>query len=98
VEAREISPELAESFGLPSTTGALIAGVIKGGPADRAGVKPGDILLSINARPVTDPTAMLNIVAGLNPGKAAAVRLRRDQKEIDLQVEVGKRPPAQRRR
>ena len=98
VEAQEISPELAESFGLPSTTGALIAGVIKGGPADRAGVKPGDILLSINARPVTDPTAMLNIVAGLNPGKAAAVRLRRDQKEIDLQVEVGKRPPAPRRR
>ncbi len=98
VEAQEISPELAESFGLPSTTGALIAGVLKGSPADRAGVKPGDILLSIDARPVTDPTAMLNIVAGLNPGKAAAVRLRRDQKEIDLQVEVGKRPPAPRRR
>ena len=98
VEAQEISPELAESFRLPSTTGALIAGVLKGSPADRAGVKPGDILISIGARPVTDPTAMLNIVAGLNPGKAAAVRLRRDQKEIDLQVEVGKRPPAQRRR
>jgi len=98
VEAQEISPELAESFRLPSTTGALIAGVLKGSPADRAGVKPGDILISINAKPVTDPTAMLNIVAGLTPGKAAAVRLRRDQKEIELQVETGKRPPAQRRR
>jgi len=98
VEAQEISPELAESFRLPSTTGALIAGVLKGSPADRAGVKPGDILISIGARPVTDPTAMLNIVAGLAPGKAAAVRLRRDQKEIELQVEVGRRPPAQRRR
>jgi S1-C subfamily serine protease len=98
VEAQEISPEIAESFHLPSTTGALIAGVLKGSPADRAGVKPGDILISIDARPVTDPTAMLNIVAGLTPGKAAAVRLRRDQKEIGLQVEVGKRPPAQRRR
>jgi serine protease DegQ len=98
VEAQEISPELAESFRLPSTTGALIAGVLKGGPADRAGAKPGDILLSIDAKPVTDPTAMLNIVAGLTPGKTASLKLRRDQKEIDLQIEVGKRPAARRQR
>ena len=98
VEAQEISPELAESFRLPSTSGALIAGVLKGSPADRAGVKPGDILISINTVPVTDPTAMLNIVANLIPGKAAALKLRRDQKDIDLQVEAGKRPPATRRR
>jgi Do/DeqQ family serine protease len=98
VEAQEITPELAESFGLASTTGVLIAGVLKGSPADRGGVKPGDILLSIDAKPVTDPTAMLNIVAGLTPGKAAAVSVRRDQKKIDLQVEAGRRPPAQRRR
>ena len=98
VEAQEITPELAESFGLASTSGALIAGVLKGSPADRGGVKPGDILLSIDAKPVTDPTAMLNIVAGLTPGKAAAVSVRRDQKKIDLQVEAGRRPPAQRRR
>ena len=98
VEAQEITLELAESFGLASTTGVLIAGVLKGSPADRGGVKPGDILLSIDAKPVTDPTAMLNIVAGLTPGKAAAVSVRRDQKKIDLQVEAGRRPPAQRRR
>ena len=98
VEAQEITPELAESFGLASTSGVLIAGVLKGSPADRAGVKPGDILLTIDAKPVTDPTAMLNIVAGLTPGKAAAVSVRRDQKKIDLQVEAGRRPPAQRRR
>ena len=98
VEAQEITLELAESFGLASTTGVLIAGVLKGSPADRAGVKPGDILLSIDAKPVSDPIAMLNIVAGLTPGKAAAVSVRRDQKKIDLQVEAGRRPPAQRRR
>jgi S1-C subfamily serine protease len=98
VEAQEITPEIAESFRLASTSGVLIAGVLKGSPADRGGVKPGDILLSINAKPVTDPTAMLNIVAGLTPGKAAAVRVRRDQKDIDLPIEPGRRPPAQRRR
>ena len=98
VEAQDITPELVESFRLPSAKGALIAGVIRGGPADRGGIKPGDILLSIDAKPVADPTAMLNIVAGLTPGKAVGVRVRRDQKELNLQVEVGKRPPAQRRR
>ena len=98
VEAQEITPELAESFRLPSAAGALIAGVLRSSPADRAGVKPGDILLSIDARTVTDPTAMLNIVAGLAPGRTVGVRVRRDQKEIELQLEVGKRPPPQRRR
>jgi serine protease DegQ len=97
VEAQEITPELADSFRLPSTKGALIAGLIKGGPADRGGMKPGDILLSIDAKPVLDPTAMLNIVAGLTPGRTVGVRVRRDQKELEFQVEVGKRPPAQRR-
>ena len=98
VEAQEITPELAESFRLPATTGALIAGVLKGSPADRAGVKPGDILLSIDARTVTDPTAMLNIVAGLAPGRTVGVRVRRDHKDVELPLEVGIRPPPQRRR
>ena len=98
VEAQEITPELAESFRLSTTTGALIAGVLKGSPADRAGVKPGDILISIDGRPVSDPTAMLNIVASLTPGRRASVKIRREQKDVDLQVEVGKRPALQRRR
>lgn len=98
VEAQEITPELAESFGLATIRGALIAGVLRGSPADKGGVKPGDILLSADSKPVTDPTAMLNIVAGLPPGRTVAVRVRRDQKEVELQVEVGKRPPPPRRR
>lgn len=98
VEAQEITEELAESFDLASTQGALIAGVLRGGPADRAGVKPGDILLSINGRQVADPTAMLNIVAGLTPGETATMHLRRDRKEIELRFTPGKRPPAPRRR
>lgn len=98
VEAQEITSELAESFRLPSTAGVLIAGVLKGSPADRAGVKPGDILVSIDAKPVTDPTAMLNIVAGLTPGKTATISVRRNQKDIDLRIEVGKRPQTRPRR
>jgi serine protease DegQ len=97
VEAQELTPELVGSFREPQSGGVLIAGVLRGGPADKAGFKPGDLLLAINGRAVKDPNAMLNQVAALIPGKTAAVHLRRDQKELDLQVEVGKRPTLQHR-
>src|SRR5712664_1771424 len=98
VEAREITPEMAESFRLGTTTGVLIEGVLRGGPAERAGLKPGDVLIAIEGKPVKDPNSMLNLVAALVPGKPASVRLRRDNKDVDLQVAVGKRPTQQRRR
>ncbi|HYA46776.1 MAG TPA: Do family serine endopeptidase [Burkholderiales bacterium] len=98
VEAQEITPEIADSFRLGSATGVLIAGILSGGPADRAGVKPGDILLEIEGKPVRDPNSMLNLVAALVPGKPASIRLQRSNKELEVQVMVGKRPTQQRRR
>jgi serine protease DegQ len=98
VEAREITPEMGESFRLGATTGVLIEGVLRGGPAERAGLKPGDVLVAIEGKPVKDPNAMLNLVAALVPGKPASIRLRRENKDVDIQVAVGKRPTQQRRR
>jgi serine protease DegQ len=98
VEAQEITPEIAESFRLTSTNGVLIAGVLRGGPADRAGLQPGDVLTAIEGRPVKDPNAMLNLVAALVPGKPAAIQLRRDNKDLEIKVAVGKRPAVQQRR
>jgi len=95
VEAQEITPEIAESFRLPTTNGVLIAGVLRGGPAERAGLKPGDILTAIEGKPVNDPNTMLNLVAALVPGKPASLRLRRDNKDIEIKVGVGKRPAQQ---
>ena len=54
VEVQEITPELAESFGMPGTEGALIAGVMRGSPADKAGIQPGDVLLAIDGKKVKD--------------------------------------------
>ncbi|HKC53677.1 MAG TPA: Do family serine endopeptidase [Burkholderiales bacterium] len=98
VEAREITPEMGESLRLGTINGVLIEGVLRGGPAERAGLKPGDILVAIEGKPVKDPNAMLNLVAALVPGKPASIRLRRDNKDVDVQVAVGKRPAQQRRR
>ncbi len=92
VEAQEITAELAESFGLPDTEGALIAGVVRGSPADRAGIRPGDVLLSVTSKPVKDPQVMLDLIAALKPDEKAPFRLRRDQNIIEVQVKIGKRP------
>lgn len=96
VEAQEITEELAESFGLPDTSGALIAGVQRGSPADTGGVKPGDILLAVAGKPVKDPEGMLDLIAALKPGEAIPFSLRRQKNLIDATIRIGKRPPLRR--
>lgn len=93
VEAQEITLELAESFGLPDIDGALIAGVQRGSPAESAGIKPGDILLTVDGKSVKDPQVMLDLIAGQKPGEAVPFKLRRDKIMLDTQVKIGKRPP-----
>jgi serine protease DegQ len=95
VEAQEITPELAESFGLPGTEGALIAGVVRGSPADLAGIRPGDVLLSVSGKAVKDPQIMLELIAALKPDERISFRLRRDKTIVEVQVKIGKRPAMQ---
>ena len=95
VEVREITPAYAESQKLSEARGALIAMVLPGGPADRAGIKLGDVLLEIEGKPVADPTAMLNLVAAIEPGQPAKMRLKRREKDLDATVTVGRRPKPQ---
>jgi len=92
VEAQDITPELAESFKLKEARGALISGVLRGGPADKAGIKPGDILLEINGRRVMDSSGMLNLISALKPDNSATLKLLRNQRETNVPVSVGKRP------
>ena len=97
VEVQEITPPVAESFGLAETRGALIAGVLRGGPADRAGIRPGDVLLEVEGKPVSDPTSMLNLIAALPPGGSARMRVKRQGKDVDAQITIGRRPKPQSR-
>src|SRR5262245_14299158 len=98
VQTQGVSSEVAEALKAAKTSGVLIAGVERDGPAEKAGVKAGDVLLAVNAVPTPDTATMLDAVAELKPGSQASLKLRRDQKELDVQVTVGKRPAVQRRR
>ncbi len=93
VEPQNLSKELSESLGLPgNTTGVLISGVLEGGPAARGGVKPGDVLISVNGNPIKDVRGLLNQVAQINPGNQAKLTILRKGKEVELTTQVGKRP------
>ncbi|MBY4865380.1 Do family serine endopeptidase [Burkholderia sp. Bp9017] len=93
VEPQDVTPEIAESFGLSQKSGAIVAGVLQGGPADKAGIKPGDILVSVNGEEITDTTKLLNTVAQIKPGTPTKVHVVRKGKEFDVNVVIGKRPP-----
>jgi serine protease DegQ len=92
IEAQDITAELAESFRLSQAQGSLIAGVLAGGPAARAGLKAGDILLKINESKVVDSASMLNIISILPPNKSAILTISRAQKLINIPVVIGRRP------
>jgi len=92
IEVQDLTPELADSFGLKNAEGALIAGVLKSGPADAGGIRPGDILLAVDGKAVVDSASLLNLIADLKPGVNAQLRVTRKQKLLDLKIQVGRRP------
>lgn len=92
IEAQDITPELAESFRLKRPQGALIAGVLRNSPADRAGLRAGDILLAIEGKPVIDSGTMLNLIAALKPNQRAMIQIARSEAIINLPIVIGKRP------
>jgi len=93
VDVADISPELAESLGLKTTRGAIIGGIERGSPAEKGGMKLGDVIVAIEGRPVADSAAALNAIAGVSPGKSVPVRVMRRNQDVSLEVMVGKRRP-----
>jgi serine protease DegQ len=93
VEPQNLSKELLESLGLPaSTQGVLLTGVLEGGPAAKGGVKPGDVLVTVNGNPTKDVRQLLNQIAQIAPGNDAKLKILRKDKALELTVQTGKRP------
>ena len=93
VEVQDLSPELSDSLNLKQQQeGALIAGVLKGGPADLGGIRPGDVLLSVNAHPVKDSSTLLNLIAALKPDESVQITVARKDQTLPLKIRVGRRP------
>ena len=92
IEPQDITPELAESLKLKVARGALVAKVVRGSPADKAGVKPGDVITAIDGNGIQDSVAAMAVIAGLKPSKDAKFQLTRSQKAIDVVINVAKRP------
>jgi serine protease Do len=89
VTVQGMNQTLAKSFGLQSPNGALVSSVEPGGPAAKAGLEPGDVILTLNGEPVPDSNALPAQVAGLAPGTTAKVQVWRDKTTKDLSVTVG---------
>ena len=100
VEPRPLNAELAESFGIAKDKtsgelpkGVLINGVLQNSPASKAGILPGDLVMQVAGRGVSDVPEMLALVASLKPGESANIGLLRNGKTLDLKVVPGVRPP-----
>lgn len=92
IEAQDMTPELAASFNLKRDSGALIAGVLEDSPADKAGLKAGDILIAINDKEIIDSQSMLNIIAMLKPKQRAKLSIIREGRLAQIELVVGRRP------
>jgi len=92
VRIQQVTPDIAESIGLKDTTGAMVAGVNEGGPADSAKIRNGDIILKFNGQDVKEMKSLPRIVAETVIGKDVPVLLWRDGKEVTVQASVGELP------
>jgi serine protease DegQ len=92
VEPQDVTPELAQALRLARSEGAIIAGLMRGGPAERAGVRTGDVLLAVDGISIANTASMLNVIAQLQPGTTARFRFLRSGRELELPIVVGRRP------
>jgi serine protease DegQ len=94
VQPRDLTPEFADSFQLPVREGVLVTGVLRDGPAARAGLKPGDVVTAIGGVKISNTAQLLRAVGALKPPSSAVLAVQRGSDAMTLSVPVARRPPA----
>ncbi len=92
IEVQDISPGMARSLHLPRNNGVLVAGVLRKGPANKAGITPGDIVLQVNNQPIENSLTLLNQIAGLTPGENIRIDTLHHGHLTHVQITVRQRP------
>ena len=93
VQAQELTPDLAASFGLKDMNGTLVSAVEKGGPADKAGILPGDVIRAFGGKPIQASADLSRLVAAAKPGTVVPVELWRKGALHTVKVTIGELPP-----
>ena len=97
VEPSELSPELAETFGVKATEGVIVTGVLQDGPGALGGMRPGDVILRVAGTNINSVPNLLSTVAALKPGEPATFEVQRANQVVELSVRPGLRPAARHR-
>ena len=92
VHLRDVDADLQQSLGLSIRQGALVQDVTPGSPADRAGVRPYDVILSFDNQPIANDDQLIRQISGRSPGTAAQVRVLRDGRQQTMTVKLAERP------
>ena len=92
VVIQKITPEIAKSFGLKEAEGALVSDVMEDGPAEKAGIKRGDVIISFNGKKIKDNEMLPRLVAATEIGKKAKVEIIRDGKPAGIEIVIGELP------
>jgi len=92
VEPNDLSPELAETFGVKANQGVIITGVLQNGPAAKAGLRPGDVITHVGEKDIGNVQQLLGAVASLKPGTATRFALQRGGDKLEIDVTPGLRP------
>jgi serine protease Do len=94
VSIQPVTPEIAESLGVDEASGALVADPQEGAPAQKAGIRSGDIITAVNGKEVSDPRELARVIAGIDPGTKVEISYLRRGKERTVDIKLGELPTA----